>query len=328
MRSNYVYLFEIHTTMSFLRLTWIILLLQLNLIVKAQTTAQTEWTKEIKQEWVDKFIPVYVEIGLDEPTARVLLNCAFDKLALKYTYAQFFGQAGDEYNKMKVEINTCADDIDRKNAQAKSSSSKSTQQTNWTRETKQEWIVAFTKLLTEQAGFSEAISQYVSNCVVEKIAARMSYTEFTSLGSSGIYDEAIKTSQVCVQEMFSGDGSQETSGSSNYQSSQSTSNTCSYCRGSGICGTCSKPQRKTYFKNCEAPTEREEHRLGLVQCKDCYGRGVKVTNIQCGCPSGSGWCVEGDCYVNGCEDGWVECPSCKYYKPGVCEHCKGTGKKQ
>jgi hypothetical protein len=316
--------------MTFLRLTWIFLFLQLHSIVKAQTTAQTEWTKEIKQEWVDKFIPVYVEIGLDESTARVLLNCAFDKLALKYTYAQFFGQAGDEYNKMKVEINTCADEIDRKNSQAKSNSPQPTQQTNWTRETKQEWIVAFTKLLTEQAGFSEAISQYVSNCAVEKIAARMSYTQFTSLGSSGIYDEAIKTSQVCVQEMFSGDGSQGTSGSSNYQSSQSTnnSNTCYKCNGSGKCNTCNTPQRKVHFRACEAPTIREEFRPGYAQCKDCSGYGVMRTNIGCGCPSGSGWCAEGDCYIKACEDGWVECPDCKYYKPGLCDHCNGTGKKQ
>jgi hypothetical protein len=311
--------------MTLLRLTWIILFLQLNSIVKAQTTAQTEWTKEIKQEWVDKFIPVYVEIGLDEPTARVLLNCAFDKLAVKYTYAQFFGQAGDEmYNKLKVEINTCADDIDRKNAQAKSSNPKPTQQTNWTRETKQEWIVAFTKLLTEQAGFSEAISQYVSNCAIEKIAARMSYTQFTSLGSSGIYDEAIKTSQVCVQEMFSGDGSQGTSGSSNYQSSQSTnnSNNCYWCHGTGKCPKCSSPQVKTNFEPCKALPDTKEVRLGYTVCKDCHGRGVLITNVGCGC---NGWCVESDCYVNGCNNGWMECNECRL-NPGVCHHCHGSGK--
>ncbi len=112
--------------------------------------------------------------------------------------------------------------------------------------------------------------------------------------------------------------------SSNSQSSTSQSNVCSYCQGTGVCSNCNKTVRKPSLKDCSR-NDRDEIRLGYVLCSDCYGYGYMITNVNCNCYIG--WCYEKDCYVSGCNDGWVDCSECREGDLlGKCYHCYGTGK--
>ncbi len=120
-----------------------------------------------------------------------------------------------------------------------------------------------------------------------------------------------------LKSLMQGNSETKTVTSNNNNASE-----CWSCGGSGKCNTCNKSCKKVQFKNCEAPTFREEIRPGYVLCNDCSGYGVQRTNVGCGC---TGWCVESDCYVNSCEGGWVQCRDC-YSSPGTCKHCHGTGK--
>jgi hypothetical protein len=60
-------------------------------------------------------------------------------------------------------------------------------------------------------------------------------------------------------------------------------------------------------------------------CQDCSGNGHKQRHVV----GGSGWEPNGDCYVGGCEDGWVNCRECNGSGNGTllgkCRDCKGTG---
>ncbi len=100
---------------------------------------------------------------------------------------------------------------------------------------------------------------------------------------------------------------------------------CYSCRGSGDCGKCSKTFSKPYYQGNGSYKWRNETKHGYTMCQDCFGRGHKQSHVV----GGSGWEPNGDCYVGGCEDGWVNCRECNGSGNGTllgkCSDCKGTG---
>ena len=100
---------------------------------------------------------------------------------------------------------------------------------------------------------------------------------------------------------------------------------CYSCRGSGNCGKCSKTCSKPYYQGNGSYKWRNETKPGYTMCQDCFGRGHKQSHVV----GGSGWEPNGDCYVSGCEDGWVNCRECNGSGNGTllgkCRDCKGTG---
>jgi hypothetical protein len=100
---------------------------------------------------------------------------------------------------------------------------------------------------------------------------------------------------------------------------------CYSCRGSGNCGKCSKTCSKPYYQGNGSYKWRNETKQGYTMCHDCFGRGHKQSHVV----GGSGWEPNGDCYVRGCEDGWVNCRECNGSGNGTllgkCRDCKGTG---
>jgi hypothetical protein len=114
----------------------------------------------------------------------------------------------------------------------------------------------------------------------------------------------------------------ENSNSSYSQNSQQE--ICYRCKGTGKCGKCSVIFRKSYYKGNGSYENRNESLLGYVMCSDCYGRGHKQSKRIEG-----GWEPGEDCYVRGCENGWVFCDECNSSGNGKllgkCKECKGTG---
>ena len=99
---------------------------------------------------------------------------------------------------------------------------------------------------------------------------------------------------------------------------------CYSCNGTGKCKSCSQIFKKPYYKGDGSYEWRNETRMGLVMCNDCFGRGHKQKHRDFG-----GWEPAGDCYVSGCQDGWVNCRECNSNGNGQylgqCQRCRGTG---
>jgi YD repeat-containing protein len=163
-------------------------------------------------------------------------------------------------------------------------------------------------------------------------------------GETGIYvdemEKVILSLNVSGNQQNSNDNSSSTySEQTERSSNNSSSNTyqqperqqqpekvkCYSCRGSGNCGKCSKTFSKPYYQGNGSYKWRNETKQGYTMCQDCFGRGHKQSHVV----GGSGWEPNGDCYVRGCEDGWVNCRECNGSGNGTllgkCRDCKGTG---
>jgi hypothetical protein len=114
---------------------------------------------------------------------------------------------------------------------------------------------------------------------------------------------------------------------STQQTQQTQYSTCRDCGGSGKCSSCNRYFKMTYIGNRCSLQQKEFSNPGHVRCEDCRGFGFTTTTFatKCDCPGGIGSCIDKECYVSICDEGWIPCRTC--YGKGVCNSCKGTGRR-
>lgn len=167
---------------------------------------------------------------------------------------------------------------------------------------------------------SEELSQFVKDGEKENVPV-LSYLVMLGLENLVKNNNVDNNSDENLNENYTESYDDSYSKNENYQQERRE---CDYCNGTGKCKKCSEVFKKAYYKGNGSYDYRNETRPGLVLCNDCFGRGHKQKSRL-----GGGWEPSADCYVSGCEDGWINCRECNSSgngkNLGMCDDCDGTG---